>query len=74
MKNTISNTIEEIETIEEEILCLREDLFQRIPFKRSQAHCWGDDQDWIDKWETETELLLNHKENLVKQGYLNLCK
>jgi len=63
----------QIEEIEEEIKCLRDDLFQSIPFKRSQAHVWGDDQEWIDKWEQEVETKLMHKENVLR-GYLNLCK
>jgi len=71
MKNTIE---EKIETIEEEIICLRDDLFQTIPFKRSQAEQWDaiPDVDY-DAWEKEVEQKLLHKENVLR-GYLNLCK
>ena len=34
---------------------LESDLYETIPFKRSQAHVHGDDQTWIDEWEKEIE-------------------
>ena len=37
------------------IKALEADLYEKIPFKRSQAHVHGDDQVWIDQWERETE-------------------
>lgn len=43
------------EEVEEKIKDLEADLYETIPFKRSQAHAHGDDQTWIDKWEKEVE-------------------
>jgi len=44
---------------------LEADLYETIPFKRSQAHVHGDDQAWIDKWEKEVEAELGYR-----KGYL----
>ena len=41
--------------LEDRIRDLESDLYDTIPFKRSQAHVHGDDQTWIDKWEEEIE-------------------
>ena len=41
--------------LEDKIKDLEADLYEKIPFKRSQAHVHGDDQEWIDKWEKEVE-------------------
>ena len=30
-------------------------LYEDIPFKRGQAHVYGDDPKWIDEWEKEIE-------------------
>lgn len=40
---------------------LEADLYETIPFKRSQAHVHGDDQAWIDKWEKEVEAELGER-------------
>jgi hypothetical protein len=45
----------EREELEQRIEDLEADLYETIPFKRSQAHVHGDDQAWIDKWEKEVE-------------------
>ena len=45
----------ERQDLEERIKDLEADLYESIPFKRSQAHVYGDDQAWIDKWEKEVE-------------------
>ena len=50
---------------EQEIKDLEADLYETIPFKRSQAHVHGDDQAWIDKWEKEVEAELGYR-----KGYL----
>ena len=42
---------------------LETDLFQDIPYKRSQAWVHGDDQAWIDTWEKEAEVLLKECRN-----------
>ena len=55
----------EREKLEEKIESLEGDLFETIPFKRSQAHANGDDQAWIDKWEKEVEAELGYR-----KGYL----
>ena len=67
-----NNLTYQIEEVEEEIKCLRDDLFQSIPFKRSQAHVWGEDQEWIDRLEVQIKEKLMHKEDVL-QGYLSLC-
>ncbi len=57
-KNTMSYYNEkelEREELEQKIEDLEADLYETIPFKRSQAHVHGDDQAWIDKWEKEVE-------------------
>ena len=41
--------------LEDRIRDLEADLYDTIPFKRSQAHVHGDDQAWIDEWEKEIE-------------------
>jgi hypothetical protein len=41
--------------LEDRIRDLESDLYNTIPFKRSQAHVHGDDQTWIDEWEKEIE-------------------
>ena len=48
----------ERQDLEDKIRDLETDLYEKIPFKRSQAHVHGDDQAWIDEWEkkVETEL------------------
>jgi len=51
--------------VEEKIKDLEADLYETIPFKRSQAHVHGDDQAWIDKWEKEVEAELGYR-----KGYL----
>jgi hypothetical protein len=68
------NIIEQIEDLEDEIKCLQSDLFDTIPFKRSQAEQWDaiPDVDY-DAWEKEVEDKLLHKENVLR-GYLMLCK
>ena len=53
------------EEVEQKIKDLEADLFENIPFKRSQAHVNGDDQAWIDKWEKEVEAELGYR-----KGYL----
>tara|TARA_R110000796_G_scaffold99670_1_gene208020 strand:- start:536 stop:814 length:279 start_codon:yes stop_codon:yes gene_type:complete len=53
------------EEVELKIKDLRADLFQTIPFKRSQAHVNGDDHSWIDAWEKEVEAELGYR-----KGYL----
>lgn len=53
------------EEVEEKIKDLEADLYETIPFKRSQAHVHGDDQAWIDKWEEEVEAELGYR-----KGYL----
>ena len=53
------------EEVELKIKDLEADLFENIPFKRSQAHVNGDDQAWIDKWEKEVEAELGYR-----KGYL----
>ena len=53
------------EEVEEKIKDLEADLYETIPFKRSQAHVHGDDQAWIDKWEKEVEAELGYR-----KGYL----
>ena len=53
------------EEVEEKIKDLEADLFENIPFKRSQAHVNGDDQAWIDAWEKETQAELGYR-----KGYL----
>ena len=53
------------EEVEEKIKDLEADLFETIPFKRSQAHVHGDDQAWIDKWQKEVEAELGYR-----KGYL----
>ncbi len=45
----------ERQDLEDKIKDLEADLYETIPFKRSQAHVHGDDQEWIDKWEKEVE-------------------
>ena len=45
----------ERQDLEDKIRDLEADLYEKIPFKRSQAHVHGDSQDWIDKWEKEVE-------------------
>lgn len=45
----------ERQDLEDRIRELEADLYETIPFKRSQAHVNGDDQAWIDKWEKEVE-------------------
>jgi len=55
MINNINEKELEREELEQRIEDLEADLFQNIPFKRSQAHVHGDDQTWIDKWEKEVE-------------------
>lgn len=45
----------EKEELEQKIKNLEAYLYETIPFKRSQAHVYGDDQAWIDKWEKEIE-------------------
>jgi hypothetical protein len=66
--------LNQIEELEEQIKCLRADLFESIPFKRSQAEQWDaiPDVDY-DAWEKEVEEKLLHKENVLR-GYLSLCK
>ena len=41
--------------LEDRIRDLEADLYDTIPFKRSQAYVHGDDQVWIDEWEKEIE-------------------
>ena len=53
------------EEVEQRIESLEADLFETIPYKRSQAHAHGDDQAWIDKWEKEVEAELGYR-----KGYL----
>ena len=53
------------ELIEQRIKELEADLYETIPFKRSQAHVHGDDQAWIDKREKEVEAELGYR-----KGYL----
>ena len=53
------------EEVEQKIKDLEADLFENIPFKRSQAHVNGDDQAWIDKWEKEAQAELGYR-----KGYL----
>ena len=53
------------EEVEQRIESLEADLFETIPYKRSQAHVHGDDQAWIDKWEKEVEAELGYR-----KGYL----
>ena len=53
------------EEVEQRIESLEADLFENIPYKRSQAHVHGDDQAWIDKWEKEVEAELGYR-----KGYL----
>lgn len=45
----------EREELEQRIRDLEGELYETIPFKQSQAHVYGDDQAWIDKWEQEVE-------------------
>jgi hypothetical protein len=45
----------ERQDLEDKIRDLETDLYEKIPFKRSQAHVHGDDQAWIDEWEKEVE-------------------
>ena len=45
----------ERQDLEDKIKDLEADLYETIPFKRSQAHVHGDDQEWIDKCEKEVE-------------------
>jgi len=53
------------EEVELKIKDLEADLFENIPFKRSQAHVNGDDQAWIDAWEKEVQAELGYR-----KGYL----
>ena len=53
------------EEVEQKIKDLEADLFENIPFKRSQAHVNGEDQAWIDTWEKEVEAELGYR-----KGYL----
>ena len=53
------------EEVELKIKDLEADLFENIPFKRSQAHVNGDDQAWIDAWEKEAQAELGYR-----KGYL----
>ena len=53
------------EELEQRIKDLEADLYETIPFKRSQAHVHGDDQAWIDKWQKEVEAELGYR-----KGYL----
>jgi len=53
------------EQVEQRIKDLEADLYETIPFKRSQAHVHGDDQAWIDKWQKEVEAELGYR-----KGYL----
>ena len=53
------------EEVEQKIKDLEADLFENIPFKRSQAHVNGDDQAWIDAWEKEVQAELGYR-----KGYL----
>jgi len=55
----------EREELEQRIEDLEADLYETIPFKRSQAHVHGDDQAWIDKWQKEVEAELGYR-----KGYL----
>ena len=53
------------EEVEQKIKDLEADLFENIPFKRSQSHVNGDDQAWIDAWEKEVQAELGYR-----KGYL----
>ena len=41
--------------LEHELEAIEHDLFISLPFKRGQAHVWGDSQDNWDAWEKELE-------------------
>lgn len=41
--------------LEEELQGIEHDLAHTLPFKRGQAHAWGDSQDKWDDWEAELE-------------------
>ena len=46
---------ENTETLEHELEGIERDLSHTLPFKRGQAHVWGDSQDTWDKWEKELQ-------------------
>tara|TARA_Y100001970_G_scaffold287369_1_gene411843 strand:+ start:351 stop:542 length:192 start_codon:yes stop_codon:yes gene_type:complete len=41
--------------LEHELEAIEHDLAHTLPFKRGQAHVWGDSQDKWDTWEKELE-------------------
>ena len=56
-------------SLEEREELLETDLFQDIPFKRSQAWVHGDDDAWIDAWESEAEGLLTLCRRALKYSF-----
>tara|TARA_R100001015_G_C4589760_1_gene145367 strand:- start:589 stop:795 length:207 start_codon:yes stop_codon:yes gene_type:complete len=47
--------LEEAEILEHELEGIETDLANTLPFRRGQAHVWGDSQDKWDTWQKELE-------------------